>query len=289
MMGMITRLSVTALLTSYLPSLRGAERTVAEFILKSPSDVKGVSITSLAAMCGVSQTTVNRLCCTIGFKGYSEFKMKLVEELAPDTSDGNVPGDVDVDDSSSELLNKVIAIDIAALQSVADLLDMQAFDAAADALFNANTVEVVGVGSSLPVAMDLYYRFLRTGLNSRFSVDSHMQTINAALLKPGDVLIAVSYSGMSRETIQSVAQAKRAGAATICITNFARTSLTELCDVVLLTPAKKMQFIHEAITGRLTQYALADALCVSVGRRRGEAVRARQAVIDMAVQSRRGE
>ena len=288
-MGATTRLSVTALIGSYLPSLRGAERTVAEFIINAPASVKGISITHLASLCGVSQTTVNRLCCTLGFSGYAEFKMKLVEELAPDTADNAMRGDVALDDSSSDLLNKVIALDIAALQSVADLIDIKAFDAAADALFNANTVEVVGVGSSLPVAMDLYYRFLRTGLNSRFSVDSHMQTINAALLQPGDVLIAVSYSGTSRETIQSTAQAKRAGATTICITNFARTTLSEMCDIMLMTPAKKMQFIHEAITGRLTQYALADALCVAVGRRRGEAVRARQSIIDMAVQSRKGD
>ncbi|MHB1460259.1 MAG: MurR/RpiR family transcriptional regulator [Armatimonadota bacterium] len=288
-MGVTTRLSVTALIASYLPSLRGAERTVAEFILKSPAAVKGVSITHLGSLCGVSQTTVNRLCCTLGFTGYAEFKLKLVEELAPDTADGSHRGDIDPDDSSTELINKVISIDIAALQSVADLLDIDAFDRAVEALFHANTVEVVGVGSSLPVAMDLYYRFLRTGLNSRFSVDSHMQTINAALLQPKDVLIAVSYSGTSRETIQSTAQAKRAGATTICITNFARTPLSEMCDVVLMTPAKKMQFIHEAITGRLTQYALADALCVAVGRRRGKSVRARQNIIDMAVQARKGE
>lgn len=288
-MGATTRLSVTALIGSYLPSLRGAERIVAEFILKEPSAAKGISITHLASLCGVSQTTVNRLCCSLGFSGYAEFKMKLVEELAPDTSDSGLRGDIAPEDSSTDLINKVIALDIAALQSVADLLDIQAFDSAVDALFNARIVEVVGVGSSLPVAMDLYYRFLRTGLNSRFMVDSHMQTINAALLQPGDVLIAVSYSGTSRETIQSTAQAKRAGATTICITNFARTPLSELCDVMLMTPAKKMQFIHEAITGRLTQYALADALCVAVGRRQGESVRARQNIIDMAVQARKGE
>ena len=54
-----------------------AEKKVADYILASPKEVLFKSITELAEICGVGDTSVFRFCKTMNCKGYQEFKMML--------------------------------------------------------------------------------------------------------------------------------------------------------------------------------------------------------------------
>jgi DNA-binding MurR/RpiR family transcriptional regulator len=261
--------SLLACIAGFYPSLNEAERKVADFISISPEAARGCSIIRLSELTGVSQTTIVRFCRTIGFDGYTDFKMALVAELAP--RPGALPlahGDVLAEDSLVVLVEKVLHMDVQALANTLEALDMDAFGRAVEALSGAKSTAILGVGSSLPIAMDLHYRFRRTGIAAHFSVDSHMQVMDAAGLQPGDVALAISYSGDTRETLEAVELAKESGATTICVTNFPRSSLARLCDICLVTSAKKTRWLDETITARLVQLALFDALCVAIARQR---------------------
>ena len=54
--------------------------------------------------------------------------------------------------------------------------------------------------------------------------------------------------------------AKEAGATTICITNFGKSPLLAYADIVLHTMARETKFRTEAMTSRIAQLALIDAL-----------------------------
>lgn len=266
--------SVLEKISALYSTLNEAERRVADFVLNHPDEARGCSVIHLSDRSGVSETTVVRFCRSIGFKGYADFKLALVAELAPQReSPREVHGDVSAEDDLSQLVQKVLHMDVQAVASTMELLDMAQFERAVEALANARRVAIFGVGSSLPVCMDLQYRLQRCGVNTLFSVDDHMQAINAALLQPGDVGLAVSYSGESRETIDSVELAKEAGAQTICVTSFRRSTLARLCDICLVTSAGRTKWLDENITVRLVQLALFDALCVALARvKRAEAM-----------------
>ena len=77
----------------------------------------------------------------------------------------------------------------------------------------------------------------------------------------------ISYSGETRDTVDAAEIAKEAGATTICITNFPRSSLARLCDVSLVTSSTKMRWLEEAVTVRIAQLALLDALCAAICRK----------------------
>ncbi|MCS6829189.1 MAG: MurR/RpiR family transcriptional regulator [Armatimonadota bacterium] len=266
--------SVLEKVSALYTSLNEAERRVADFVLNHPEEARGCSVIHLSDRSGVSETTVVRFCRSIGFKGYADFKLALVAELAPHReAPPELHGDVSTEDDLPRLVQKVVNMDVQALASTMELLDVTQFELAVDALANARRVAIFGVGSSLPVCMDLQYRLQRCGVNTLFSVDDHMQAINAALLQPGDVGLAVSYSGESRETIDSVELAKESGAQTICVTSFRRSSLAKLCDICLITSAGRTKWLDENITVRLVQLALFDALCVALARlKRAEAM-----------------
>lgn len=279
--------SVTARLQTQMSILRGAERRLAEMILVSPGDMKGLSIADLAMRARVSASTVNRLSRQLGYSGYRELKLALVEEMAPVQRDPKFHSEVRTDDPTADLVAKVFGQNAHALRVARDALNLSAFDEVVRILSEARSVELVGVGSSLPVAMDLYYRLVRTGVPARCQVDAHMQAVSAALLGPGDAVFAVSYSGATRDTLDAVRVAKQAGATVVCLTCFNSTPLAACCDVSLVVPTKRVRWLHETIAARLIQYAVADALCVALARGRDQELNRRAAAIDTAVALKR--
>jgi D-sedoheptulose 7-phosphate isomerase len=68
----------------------------------------------------------------------------------------------------------------------------------------------------------------------------------AGLAQPGDVLIAISTSGKSKNVLRAVEQAKESGCKTIALTGTSPETLGSLCDVVVAVPATRTSRIQEA-------------------------------------------
>ena len=260
-------------LSSVYPKLNDAERKVADFILQNPEAARAQTITRLAALCGVSQSTINRFCRVVGYEGYMDFKLELAGELqkSPRSAEESIRNGA----APSELQDiacRVYDSNLEALRDAAVHLDYAQLGRAVEVLGGAAMINLFGAGSSLPVAMDLFYRLRRTGLKAQFSQDTHMQVVTASLMEPGEAAVAISYSGESRETLDAMELARDAGAATVCITGFPGTTLAKLCDISLITPTRKNFVVEEAITARLAQLALCDVLCAAISRPRGEEV-----------------
>lgn len=67
----------------------------------------------------------------------------------------------------------------------------------------------------------------------------------SALGKPGDVLVAISTSGNSKNVIRAVKQARSMGITTMALTSN-RGSLKDLTDVCVLVPSDNTQHIQES-------------------------------------------
>lgn len=68
----------------------------------------------------------------------------------------------------------------------------------------------------------------------------------AGLARSGDVLIAISTSGKSKNILRAVEQAKAAGCKTIALTGASAEALGSLCDLVVAVPATRTSRIQEA-------------------------------------------
>lgn len=68
----------------------------------------------------------------------------------------------------------------------------------------------------------------------------------AGLARAGDVLIAISTSGKSKNVIRAVEQAKELGCRTIALVGASAESLGSLCDLVVAIPATRTSRIQEA-------------------------------------------
>lgn len=259
---------IIARLSAAYPSLSRTQRRIADFILGSDGAGWGLTITELSGASGASQATIVRFCRAIGFAGYTDFKLALAAEFAPRLRAlPDEHSDVQVDDSLETLLTKVLSTDSQAIANTLATLDLEAFARAVEVLSGARTVELVGVGSSLPVATDGYYRLMRAGVHCHICMDSHVQAMTSALLGNGDALLAVSYSGETGDVLDCVELAKQGGATSLCITNSPGSRLARAVDICLVTASAKTRWLDDSVAARVAQLAVFDALCVALIRR----------------------
>jgi len=250
--------SAVARLRGSLLGLSDSERSVAEWILADPGRLLHLSMSSVAAECGVSDTTVLRTCRTAGFRGYTDLKLALAQDLVRPTQ--LIHDDIDASDVPEAIVRKVFHANIQALYDTLELLDPAVLVQAVDALEAAGSVTIAGVGGSSIVAQALYQRLFRLGRACDAPQDAQLQVMHAALAGAGDVVVGVSYSGVTKDTVQVLDQSRRDGATTICITGNAQSPAARAADIVLCSVSRETR--AEPIAARIAQLTIVDAIAV---------------------------
>ncbi len=248
---------------SRLPSLPASERRVAEWLLQQPDRVVRLPMARIAHECRVSDTTVLRFCRSAGFHGFMDLKISVAQDLAQPTQ--LIHDAIVQDDDVDTIGRKVFASNMQTLRDTLEVMDGEALTRAVDLLSNARQILIIGVGTSAPIAQDMFNKFFRLGLNCRVQTDSYLQLMQAALLDPGDVVVGISQSGSSTDPVLTLEEAKRRGANTICITGNAESPITEHSDVTLLSVSHETR--PETIASRIAQITIIDVLYVAVSLR----------------------
>jgi DNA-binding MurR/RpiR family transcriptional regulator len=231
---------------------------IADFILTNAAEVVHMSVTEVAEGAAASEGSVVALCQQIGARGFQQVKIALARDLVQPVQ--FIHEDLTRNDDTSAVIEKVFRSNMQALQDTLKVLDPAQMQRAVTMILKAKRVEVYGIGSAAPIAEDANYRLLRIGIESKVVVDSHVQAISASLTNPSVTVLTVSHSGSTHETVASTRLAKEAGAKTICITNYGKSPIQSHADVVLHTMAKETWFRTEAMTSRIAQLAIVDAL-----------------------------
>jgi DNA-binding MurR/RpiR family transcriptional regulator len=243
---------------SSLPGLYAAEQKVGEAILADPEAVLTSSVTELASRAGASEATVVRFCRSLGYRGYQDFKISLARDLVSPIK--SLHEELEEDDDPGEVAAKVFRTHIQSLEESLAALDPKVFSRAAGLMAGARRILFIGVGTSAPNVLDANNKFFRLGYDCTAQTDSHLQVMQAALLGPADVVVAVSHSGQTRDPIETVRVAKSRGAKAVAITNAALSPLAKLCDLVLVTASRETRFRMEALASRIAQTTVINAL-----------------------------
>ncbi|MDP2326416.1 MAG: MurR/RpiR family transcriptional regulator [Gammaproteobacteria bacterium] len=243
-------------------TLGPSTRSIANFVLEHPGKVVGMSVTELAEATGASDGSVINFCRQLGLSGFQQFKLSLAQETVKPVQ--FIHEDLQPSDDTGAVCRKMFSAGIQALRDTLSVLDPDAVAAAVKAIKAADRVEIYGIGSSAPIAEDAQYRMLRIGLNVKVVTDSHIQAISASLTGPNVVVLTISHSGATHETLASTRLAKEAGATTIVVTNFANSPLQSFADIKLFTMSRETKFRTEAMTSRIAQLCVLDALVAGI-------------------------
>ena len=244
------------------PSLSSAMQRVADYVLQHPEGVIYLSVTEMAAECNVGEATVIRFCQQLNLSGYQDFKIKLSQSLVEPLK--SLHALVEPDDSPKQVLEKVFQTTIVTLRDTQSVVDEEQLVRAVEILSNAARIEFVGCGGSGVVALDAYHKFMKLGIPCGASPDAHNARQVCSVLRPGDAVVAISYSGATRDTLRSVEIAKEAGAKVVALTRFGRTPLSQLADAVLYTSSPESRYRAEGYYSRIAQLCIIDALFVGV-------------------------
>lgn len=282
---------VCAHLRRSLPSLRKSDRRVAEFVLSDPAATIDQTITVLAKNSSTSVATVVRFCRSVGYAGYSEFRLELASSIGREQVSldrfGVSDSDIAPTDSARDVIAKLAYHEAHAIEATAEAIDLESLDAVADAVVAAPRIDIYGVASSGLAAADLQQKLHRMGLVSYCWTDVHLALTSAAILTPGCVAIGFSHSGLTVETADSLATAHRAGATTVLVTNFPDSPIAQRVDHVLTTSANETLYRPGAMSSRIAQLAVIDFIFVRIAQQLyGRTERSLQSTYD-AVQGHR--
>jgi len=283
--------SVLARVRAGLPELTGALQRVADLVLDDPAAAARSTIVELAERSGTSPATVTRFCRAVGFDGYSDLRIAIAGETGRAARTGgwmmDIGREIQPGDPLERVLGQIMAADTRAMHDTASLLDLRDVERAAEAIAQADRVDIYGASGSALVGAEMQFCLHRIGVAAWAWTDVHNGLASSALLKPGDVAMGISHSGQTRETIEMIAEASSRGATTVALTSFRRSPLAEVADFVLLTATQATTFRPDALSARHPQLVVLDLLYIAVAQRTPERAHAALEVTAQAVAGHR--
>ena len=251
---------------SRLETLNKSERKVAEAILRDPTAATRYSIAALAKAADVSEPTVNRFCRGFSATGFPDFKIRLAQGIATGTP--YIGQNIEPDDTVAEFSDKIMMSTIANLEKARQALDPSALAEAIDQLIQARQIHFFGMGGSAPVAMDAQHKFFRFNIPVMFYDDALMQRMVAAGSTTGDVVVMISGTGRTVESID-IAKAARANGATVVGITTPNSPLAEACTVVVGVTTPEDTEVYMPMASRIIHLTVIDILATGVTLKRG--------------------
>jgi DNA-binding MurR/RpiR family transcriptional regulator len=251
-----------------MPLLTPLEARVVETVFALRNFSEETALKDIATEAGVSEAMVVKITKKLGFNGYRDFRTAVSRYNRLPTAE--MHQELSVGDSSREIIQKVFRTSIQAIEETLAIMDIEAFDRAADLIHEAKQRDFYGVGGSAQIARDVAHKFLRIGIRANVQDDVHMMLMSASLLGEQDVAIGFSHSGNTTAVIEAIQLARKNGAWTIAITNYNGSPLAQQADIVLCSTAQGSPLMGENAAARIAQLNILDALFVAVAQRNYE-------------------
>lgn len=256
--------------------LTGAEKKIADYVMLHQQECQFMSISQLAEETEVAEATVSRFCRRLGYSGYNAFKLALAVSTVGRAMANPLSGEVLPEDSVSDMCRKLYTNHVDAITQTLEMIQPEAVQAAAELLLRSDKVLCMGQGGSMVLAQEAAHLF-STVLPYFFPVeDSHTQAVRAATLSERDAVLYLSYSGATRDLMDTLKIVRSRGAGVILITRFSQSPGAGYADVVLECGSRESPLQTGSVAARMAQLYLVDVLFTEVCRRDIEATRARR-------------
>jgi len=223
---------VITLIKHRMNDLTKSESKIAQFVLENPSMVIKLTVNELANMCSISDATVIRFIRKLGFETFQEFKFSIAKE---DLKNVEEEKELEIfqDDSPEDILRKITLSSLKTIENTSKITNLDDYLKLAHAIRSANKICIFGVGASGAIATFLQYKLTRSGYPAVAITDPHMQAILSANMNSKDLAIGISQSGSTRDTVDSLAIAKKHGALTAAITEHRNSPIAKYSSIII--------------------------------------------------------
>lgn len=225
--------AVIAKIISNKGNLTFIENEIAQFAMSNSEFWIKNTITAIAQKIGVSETSINRFCKKVGFKGFHDFKIAIAQDTHYRNMNSKVQqrDDISFADSLAFDYNDLIT-------NTAALIDEADIQRAVQAIIGAKNIYIFGVLSSWMAALELKQKLSLVGINAFAYNDTYNMKLSASNCTPDDLFIGITRSGAVNEIVDALSSASQNNATIITITSYNSTSITQYADIKLIASDK---------------------------------------------------
>lgn len=258
-------------------ALSPAEEAIAAVILQDPQAASERSIGQLAQLSGSSEATVTRFCRTLGLPGYPHLRLRLAaaseRRRSGEPVDSGIAllGELGRDDPPAEILRKIVRSETRAIEMTLHHLVEAELEAVVTKLAVARRVLTFGVAASATAAFDAAQKLVLDGMAASAAHDPHFSLMTVATYGPGDVVLAFSHTGKTRDVVDLLSLASERGVTTVLVTSDSAAPAVRHASHVLQTAVREQGFRSGGIASRTAQLAVIDAIFVLLAHRRFDA------------------
>ena len=252
------------LIMDIYPSLTKSQKKVADYIISDIDKVLYMSVLELKEKTGTSEPTIFRFCKALGYKSFRDFKISMAEikHLNDDYY-------VDLRDTKKlpdaySIINKVLTIERECINITLKNLDYEKLNTVAEMLMKSNKIGFCGMSTSGIVCLDAMTKFSRIGKSVWAFTDFHFSVLTVSSFDERDLIIGISHSGKTNDTCKLMKIGKDNGAKTVGITAYSEEKISQYSDIILKTYTRENPYLRVALTSRVSQLALIDALFLNV-------------------------
>lgn len=243
---------------SYIASKRNdltlRENEIANFVIENPSFIVNNTITNIASKIGVSETSINRFCKKIGYKGFQDFKIALVQEnfyreiqtVQKDVSQSSV----------ISMLNDYKKI----LDNTSSMIKEEDLIESAVCIKNSNNIYVFDNHSTLRVAACLKQKLKLIDIDVIVINDWVSMKLYTSKCKKDDVFITFLNTMCSSGMMDCLSLVKQNKGKNIVITSYDSMKMNELSTIKFVTADKFCVENKDSLNEEITFIFIIDLL-----------------------------
>lgn len=244
--------------------LTPSEMKIADYVMKNPEKILEMSAQDIGNITGTSAATVVRFCKKIDVEGFDNLKVRIAQSSIREGNVNEVDPILNKNDSINDVVNKICSNVEIGLKRTISLIDIEVLEKVVTLLKSAKGIYVYAIGSSALSAQELYHKLNRVNRKTYFNREAVMSIEFSAYTQPDDVVIAISYSGNSKEVLMAVEQAKKNNTPIIAIVKEGQTKLSDMADYCLYVPNKEKKIRIGSLESKYSQMLLVDILYFAV-------------------------
>ena len=240
-----------------------SQKLIADFVLNNYDKAAFMTAARLGTAIGISESTVVRFACFLGYDGYPSFQ-KALQEIARSRLNNIQRMDLYFDRIGDNIISNVLESDIARIRQTIDEVSEEDFNRAADAIINAENIYIIGTRSSSVLASFLHYYFglifENVHLVSSGSANGLYEQIFR--IKNGDIMIGISFPRYSKTTIKALEFARDNGADTLAVTDSMLSPIAGRANHIILARSDMASFVDSLVAPLSILNALIAAISI---------------------------
>jgi len=244
-------------------------KAIASYIIDHYDTAAFITASKLGETVGVSESTVVRFACALGFEGYPELQKNLQELIKTRLTNVQRMG-LGSGMTGEEMVRWSLRTDITSLRHVREVLDYAQIERIAEAILAAKHVYVVGLRSSAPLAQFFWY-YLNYIIEDSTLITSGFGDIFGQLMHAStkDLVLGISFPRYSASTMEGARFAKANGARVVAVTDNDASPLAEIADESLLVNTDMNLFVDSLVA----PLSVLNTLVLRVGMRKKDGLK----------------